>query len=266
MSQDSYDTPVQNSLPELLSRYLRQRMEANLHGLSVPKGPGEVLPFEAAPVQPVEPRLAWDEATLAARLLVPGCDPRGWKAPPEWASLVATHEPVLAVPCCLGNFPQMMRDIQGLVQTRDLVALRPVSSRPVTVTSLAEKAHHALVKRNYGPFFAIAGALRLARQFETTDRLLRDHSAACPAEWQSLAANERAALDWHRGQADEAAASWREQPDSIPVLFNRGMSALFSNQPTEATPWLTQAVAQIPEENAWHHLGRLYLMLAALRS
>ena len=33
---------------------------------------------------------------------------------------------------------------------------------------------------------------------------------------------------WHRGDAAEAAlASWRGQPESVPVLFNRGMAALF---------------------------------------
>ena len=51
-------------------------------------------------------------------------------------------------------------------------------------------------------------------------------------------------------------------PANTPVLFNRGMAALFSDRPQEARTALTEAVARLPEAGAWHHLGRLYLALA----
>jgi hypothetical protein len=43
------------------------------------------------------------------------------------------------------------------------------------------------------------------------------------------------------------------------------LAALVLDRPAEARPWLTQAVAQLPEDGAWHHLGRLYLALAGTR-
>jgi hypothetical protein len=51
----------------------------------------------------------------------------------------------------------------------------------------------------------------------------------------------------------------------VPVLFNRGMAALFLGDAAEARTCLNQAVQQLPEESAWHHLGRLYLALAESR-
>ena len=52
----------------------------------------------------------------------------------------------------------------------------------------------------------------------------------------------------------------------IMVLFNRGMAALFLNRAKEARPLLSQAVEQLSEDDGWHHLGRLYLALAEMRS
>ena len=83
-----------------------------------------------------------------------------------------------------------------------------------------------------------------------------------PAEWADAWANETAALLWHRGRKEEAARAWQALPESVPVLFNRGMAALFLGRATEARPLLERAVAGLPEGDAWHHLGRLYLTLA----
>jgi len=51
-------------------------------------------------------------------------------------------------------------------------------------------------------------------------------------------------------------------PDSVPILFNRGMAALFLDRPADARAALRTAVEKIPESSGWHHLGRLYLALA----
>jgi tetratricopeptide (TPR) repeat protein len=109
------------------------------------------------------------------------------------------------------------------------------------------------------------GALRLARQFEQAEELLRQCRDEAPAEWQAAVANEEAALAWHRGRAEEAVALWRAQPESVPVLFNRGMAALFLGDSAEARSCLSRAVAGLPEESPWYHLGRLYLALAEMR-
>src|SRR5207244_10792645 len=107
-----------------------------------------------------------------------------------------------------------------------------------------------------------AGALRRARQFDRAEEVLRHKPAD---EWRAAWANEEAALAWHRGRAGDAAALWRDQPDSAPVLFNRGMAALFLGQRGEARGWLRGAADQLPEASAWHHLARLYLTLAEIR-
>jgi tetratricopeptide (TPR) repeat protein len=108
-------------------------------------------------------------------------------------------------------------------------------------------------------------AAKAARHYEEAANLLQQQRAHVPAQWQAAWTNEEAALAWHRGQADEAAQLWRSQPESVPVLFNRGMAALFLARPAESRRWLSQAVVQLPETSAWHHLGRLYLALAEMR-
>jgi hypothetical protein len=106
------------------------------------------------------------------------------------------------------------------------------------------------------------GALRLARQFERAGAFVRQLDADISADWQAAWDNEKAALAWHSGRCDEARGLWRAQTASVPVLFNRGMAALFAGEPVSAEQALAEAVAQLPESGAWHHLGRLYLTLA----
>jgi hypothetical protein len=104
--------------------------------------------------------------------------------------------------------------------------------------------------------------LRLARQFDQAAQILTDVQKEAPALRQPGLLNERAALAWHQGKHADALALWSAAPESVPVLFNRGLASLFLDQPGQARSWLTQAVARLPEGSAWHHLGRLYLTLA----
>jgi tetratricopeptide (TPR) repeat protein len=108
-------------------------------------------------------------------------------------------------------------------------------------------------------------ALRLAKEFDRAEQLFLKE-AQVPPEWQSACANERAALAWHRGHTQEALASWQSQEENIPVLFNRGMACLFLNKRADARACLQKAVDQLPEDGTWHHLSRLYLALAEMRS
>src|SRR5262249_48300728 len=128
--------------------------------------------------------------------------------------------------------------------------------------ALTDWAEQVARRQQFPQLLLAQAALRLARQFDEAERLLQ---TAAPAPWQAAWQNEAAALSWHRGRADEALAAWLKQPASVPVLFNRGMAALSLARPADARPWLTQAVAQLPEDGAWHHLGRLYLALAETR-
>lgn len=265
MSQAHQGTSVQPALADLFAHYLTKQVSAQAAGLSDPALVDEVVPFEAAPVQPVEPRSAWEEAVAVVEFFHPAANAKMWSAPPDWPGLVQAHEPALALAFCLGNFPQLVRTLQPLLQSSDLTQLRPAEGRPVSAAALLTWTGQLVQKKQYPQTLLAVGALRLARQFDRAAELINQHRADVPSEWQAFWSNEVAALAWHRGQADEAASQWDTQAESIPVLFNRGMAALFLNHPAKARNSLTQAVAQLPETSAWHHLGQLYLTLAESR-
>jgi hypothetical protein len=257
-------SPQQPPLSETLARYLSRQRAAHEAGL-VSGEVGEVVPYEAVPVQPVDPRLAWDGARAVLRCFQPDAAAEVGPVPPDWSALVAGHEPAVALAFCVGNFPQLLRALHTLIHGTDLSGLRPRAGAPVAASALGEWAEQVV---NGGPFPRVLmalGALRLRRQFEQAADLAQRVAARVPAGWQTAWANELAALAWHRGQAEEAAALWEAQRGSAPVLFNRGMAALFLNKPAAARPLLSAAVAQRPDDDGWHHLGRLYLALAEMR-
>lgn len=255
-------TPVQSPLADLFARYLQNQLAAQTAGFA-PSDTGEVLPHEAGPVQAVDPRLAWDGA-VAILGFYPSVDKaKTLPRPADWASLAAIHEPAAGVAFAAGNFPQMVRAFQPLLQARDLAALRPGNAQPLHAPALREWA----ARDHSVPRALLAlGVLRLARQFDAAADLLGKLQVNVPALWQAALANEAAAVAWHAGRAEEAVHRWQTQPESVPVLFNRGMAALFSDRPAEARSALAKAVPAIPEDSAWHHLGRLYLALAETRS
>ena len=256
----SHEPPAPPKLADLMARYLAKQADAHAAGVSAPEC--EVLPYEAGPVQPVDPKLAWDETLLVLTAFDPALAVRGGQAPPHWSTLVVSHEPVVALACGLGNFPQMVRDFHQILPTADLTALRPVPGRPVAAPLLLDWA--AKADTPVARLLAL-GALRLAKQYDVAERYAADHDAVIPAGYRAAWENERAALAWHAGRADTARARWQTLPDRAPVLFNRGMADLFLGRPADARPALEAAVAALPEKSAWHHLGRLYLTLAEMR-
>jgi hypothetical protein len=246
-------------LPDLFRDYVKRQAAAQAAGLGFAEPADEVVPYEAVPVQPVDPRLAWND-TLAVLTFLHSSPAPKLAVPPDWPTLVAAQEPAVAVAFALGNYPQMVRNLHPLLTGGDLTALRQAPSRPSSATGLVGWARQA---KGFPQTLLAAGVLRLAGQFEDAAAVLR--SAEIPPAWQALAANEEAALTWHRGDVDAALTQWQSQPASVPVLFNRGMAALFVGRNAEAHAALTEAVGQLPETSAWHHLGQLYLALAAGR-
>jgi tetratricopeptide (TPR) repeat protein len=242
------------ALSELFAQYIRKQAEAREQGLGFADTLGEVTPHDTTPVQPVDPALAWKDAVAAAN-----GHARTWTVPAEWPQLVASQEPAVAIAFALGNFPQLVRNLQPLLTRGDLTKLREAVSRPPSQPALLDWAAEL---SEVPQKLLAAGVLRLARHFDRAADLLR---ADVPAEWQAARANEAAALLWHRGRHQEAAKAWQAMEASTPVLFNRGMAALFLGHPADAHAALTQATAQLPETSAWHHLGRLYLALAEAR-
>jgi tetratricopeptide (TPR) repeat protein len=255
-------------LPELLAQYLQRQSAAHAAGLGLAESAGEVEPYDAVPAQPVEPRLAWEEAYSVVRHSQPGQSAhtgKAPKAPDDWSLLVAGQESVTALAFCLGNYPQQVRDLHALVQVSARKSPPPPSPRPPAAPGLRDWVAQVARKGQYPQILLAAGVLRLARQFEQAEELLRHCREEAPAEWQPAVANEEAALAWHRGRTEEAVALWRAQPESVPVLFNRGMAALFQGDTAEARSCLNRTVAGLPEESPWYHLARLYLALAEMR-
>jgi hypothetical protein len=260
-SKQTPENPSPAGLPELLAQYLRRQVTAREMGLALPDV-GEVQPYEAGPAHPVEPRVAWDEAIAVLRHF-PAAATRPVKVPPEWGLLVAAQEPLTALPFCAGNFPQLVRDVHVLLRA-DFQKLEQPASRPVVVEALLDWAEGTSSSDQWPQPLLAVGALRLARHFDRAAEMLKKRRQSVPSEWQAAWANEEAALLWHHGQRMEAAAAWRSQPESVPVLFNRGLAALFLNE-ANAARLLRQAADKLPETAAWHHLARLYLTLAEMR-
>ncbi len=259
MSHSGQETSQQPTLAELLTNYLKRTPGLELSAA------GEVIPYEAATVQPVDARLAWDEAVSAFGHFAPKSDPNACDMLPEWHTLVAASEPVTALPFCLGNFPQLVRDLHGLLHARKLSDLRPAPARVANGNSLIAFGRKAFEQQQYARYLLAVGLLRLTRHFDQAETLLGEHERDLPDFWRAAHSNELAALAWHRGRAEDARALWAGQEPNVPVLFNRGMAALFCEDIREAKDHLVRAVERLPDDNAWHHLGRLYLALAAMR-
>ncbi len=257
MRQDS-NLPVDPpSLNDLFTRYLENRVASGL----APEESGEIVLHDAGPVQPIEPRLAWDDALAALNVNGPKAPLPAMSAVADWRGLVAAQEPALDLAFCAGNFPQMVRNLTLLLRDQASGADTP-RTRPFESTSLRNWAEQSLRKPMPQALLA-AGLLRLAQDYDGARRILQ--AMTVPAEWQTTLRNEEAALLWHSGKREEVAAIWATLDDNLPALFNRGMAALFLGKPAEAITPLKQVIARLPESASWHHLARLYLTLAEMR-
>jgi tetratricopeptide (TPR) repeat protein len=245
------------SVGDLFSRYLQQQVDAHAAGLGYAEPAGDAVPHEIGAVQPVDPQLAFKDAVGVAAHFLPGRKP-GWSVPSDWPALVNRLEPAVALSFSLGNFPQLVRNLYPLL-TSEPAALRQGPNEPLNVPGLLDWA----TRTHDEPGRLLAAAvLRLARHFDEAEQLLSE----TPSEtYRALHANEVAALAWHRGAAERALKLWRALPDTAPVLFNRGMAALFLGDAAAARESLDRAIALLPETSAWHHLASLYRTLAAGR-
>lgn len=259
------ETPAQPSLQTLFANYLRQQAEAHATGLAAVDANGEVTPYDVGPVQPIDARPAWSEALAVATQFDAGFQVKQFQPPPQWPQLVLVHEPAAALAFSFGNFPQLVRNLHLLMARPKLADLRPRTSTAMAATALIDWATQQGRQPQFPQLLLAVGTLRLAKQFEPAAELLRVHEAAVPAAWRDAWANEQAAVAWHRGRYEEARKMWQSQTASVPVLFNRGMAALFCDEAALALAPLTAAVAKLPENGAWYHLGQLYLTLAQTR-
>src|SRR5437660_12703459 len=100
--------PSQPALAELFAAYLRQQVSRHAEGLAGADTAGEVVPFESAPLQPMDAGLAWGEAVAVGRYFPAGSKAATWPVPPDWAALVAAAEPGAALAFSFGNYPARM--------------------------------------------------------------------------------------------------------------------------------------------------------------
>ena len=94
------DTTHPSSVPaltELFAQYLQSQVTAHEAGLGFAEPGGEVVPYEAVPAQPIDPRLAWTETLAVLPYLNPKVATQDWLTPSDWPALVAGHEPVMAL-------------------------------------------------------------------------------------------------------------------------------------------------------------------------
>src|SRR5262245_24519790 len=96
--------PAIPPLAHLLDQSLPRQATACADGLGAGDTTREVVPFEAAAVQPIDPRLAWNEALAAVHSFPPDTNAPSGQAPPDWPALVQAHEPAAALAFALGNF------------------------------------------------------------------------------------------------------------------------------------------------------------------
>ncbi len=245
------------SISELFSQYLNSRIQSG----ETPEADSEVVLHDAGPVQPVEPRLAWDEAITAIQVGGPKATLPPLSAVSDWRNLVAAQEPALDLVFCAGNFPQMVRNLSLLLSD----SAKAPQTRRFESAGLASWAEQS-ARKPFPQALLAVGVMRLARDFERASRLLAECAVALPKEWKAAWRNEEAALAWHSGQREEALAIWQAiEGDHLPALFNRGMANLFLGKPAEAIVSLKQVIARLPESGSWYHLARLYLTLAEMR-
>jgi hypothetical protein len=256
-------TPKDHALEELFRRYVGRQVQAHAEGHATVDASGEVQPFEAVPAQPVDPRLAWDGACAVFAHYQPA---NRMTPPADWPALVAAREPATALAFAAGNYPQLLRDVHALLQPRKLSGFRAASGQPLVAAGVVEWTARAVEEGLYPRALVGLGIVRVAGDYAAARDLAEQMRSHVPAEWQAAFDNEIAALTWDDGRAEEAYSLWQHQAPSVPVLFNRGMAALFLDRPRDARPVLVQAVEGLPDQDAWHHLGRLYLALATMAS
>jgi tetratricopeptide (TPR) repeat protein len=262
MTRTTPTSTTQPTLAELMSRFLASRSDAA--AAAVEFGEGEVEPHEIAAGFRVDSRAAWTDALHA--LDTPASSPKA-SVPSDWAALVSQPAPAFAVALAAGNFPQRVRDLHPLLAKFDPATLRPSGppSPSPGLSGLRTWVVRESKKRQPAAALLAAGVARAMGEAEWAAELLADAESLCTGEMRAAWENERAALLWHSGRCDEAFAAWSAMPESPAVLFNRGMAALFLGKSSEARVNLRKAADQLPEENGWNSLARLYLALAEIQ-
>jgi tetratricopeptide (TPR) repeat protein len=109
------------------------------------------------------------------------------------------------------------------------------------------------------------GVLRICGQKDQAAALFAQAADSAPTAWGALLCNEEAVLAWSAGDLARASTLWatHPQPESPPILFNRGLIGLTAGDRKSANSFFSRVLEKLPDSCAWHHLARLYQTLAA---
>jgi hypothetical protein len=252
-------------MDELFLNYLKQRSAvATTEPIA---RESEVEPHQAAVLAVVDSRQAFSDALAAAEWLLgrQGTSVlRDIQMPPGWDSLVHQHDSVVAVPFCMGYYPQMLRDVSPILAKRRPSSLLTGTAKPQPMNDVVAWGTSMLRKQKWAEALVAAAALRMCGQSNAARDMLDQIRKSAAVAWNAVLLNEEAALAWAGGDLRKAGDLWAKHPqaDMPPILFNRGLVALFTDRPRDAESLLRQAADKLPETSAWHHLGQLYLALA----
>ena len=145
---------------------------------------------------------------------------------------------------CVGNFPQLMRNLQTLLHRPAQAEIR--SGPPAPIPGLVAWTQDVTRAKTMPQILLALGVLRWSNHFERAAEFAQVNEAAVPASWRTAWENEKAALAWYQGRRDEARAAWGSLEGSVPVLFNRALADLFGGQPAKGRAAFDQIIGQIP--------------------
>src|SRR5262249_46289207 len=153
----------------------------------------------------IDAGLAWAEALEAGESF--GLATSSVQCPAGWAEIVADTASVAAVPMCLGNFPQMVRDIKALAEADKLPSLRPLPLAAPMDASGAKSWRSS--DTTPASLLVRAGLLRLHGHYAEAKETLALMTEG-RGKVRSALFNERAALAWHQGNYEEALELWSQ--------------------------------------------------------
>ena len=254
----------QPTIAELTSQVISWGEDAEML-VTASEALGQVEPHEMIVGLRTDPRTAWSQAMEA--LGVDAGELKGMALPGEWGRLIVRQESVAALPFAIGNYPQRVRELGALIQAGDLRSLLTArTTTEETPKSLGDWCRKQAESGELPQALVAASMHRVSGDLSRAEAALASLSKVAKFEWTTTIENERAALMWEAGNHSEARRLWESLPDTNPVMFNRGMAALFLGEAKAAIPQFRKLADQLPETSAWHHLASLYLALAEMRA
>ncbi|MCX7702179.1 MAG: hypothetical protein N2039_14985 [Gemmataceae bacterium] len=224
----------------------------------------EVEPHDSSAGFAADPRSAWRDAVAALRWLGNEPVPGNVSPPPGWVSLVAIRFPAVALPFASGHFPQMVRDLSALLRRE---SKRMSEDGPIDFFQRSAFIAWVETTTSSGRFpeaLLGLGLCRLSGDFDLAERFVAEVSPRVPKSWRAAWDNELAALAWFRGDQRGAEEIWKNLPERPPIVFNRGLAALFTGRAEEARQHFEFVCTQLPEDTSWHQLAEPYSALSLL--